>query len=589
MMDMKLVNTALGKEPADMVIKGGKLINVDSGEIYEMDIALRGTRIASIGPLSEGVYGPETKIVDAKGMYIAPGFIDAHIHIESSMLTYTEFSKLAVKRGTTAVATDLMEVTIVSGIEGMKEILKEAESLPIKLFYPVPSFMEDESALQTTGAVLSAEYIGELLKLDNAVGIAETLAPPILAGSPASARVIELAEQLGKTVEGHAPAVMGEALNAYASAGVTSDHESTHKQEALEKLRAGLRVLMREGSASTDLKDCLRIITEEGVDTRHCAMVSDDVDALHLSRLGHMDHKIRMAIAAGVDPVKAIQMATINPAEGLRIDRICGSVAPGKDADIVLLSDLITCKVETVISRGEIVVEGGRVAKEFPAPKYSDLLLDTVVYKNPITAEDMKLKVDASAKSAKVRVIGASSVSLLTQALEAELAVKDGVVLPDVEQDVLSIVCVERYGKNGNIGHGFIKGFELKEGAIAISVGHDHHNVSVVGSDAEDMACAVNRIAELQGGLVLVNKGQVLAEIALPVCGLLSTDDGELVADQLADMIEKLKKLGCNVPSPNVTLSFITLIFIPDYAITDRGLFDVKEFKIVDPILALNR
>jgi adenine deaminase len=587
-MDTALVDTAMGKSPADMVIRGGVLINVFSGEMYQAGVAIRGGRIAAAGALPEGITGPLTQVIDAAGKFIVPGFIDAHIHIESSMLSYTEFCKIAVKHGTTAVATDLMEVTIVSGVDGMKEILKEAKNLPVKLFYPVPSFMEEESGLQTIGSTLRTEYIEELLKLPQAVGIAETLAPPILAGSPASAHVIAAAEALRKTVEGHAPALTGNALNAYAGAGVTSDHESTAREEALAKLRSGLRVLMREGSASTDLAECLRIITEDKVSSRRCSMISDDVDALHLVRLGHMDHKVRMAIRAGIPPVEAIQMVTINPAENLRIDDRCGSVAPGKDADIVLLSNLEDCRVDTVIARGETVVKNGILVKTFPKPDYHSVLLNTVKLFRPVSAEDMVIRAaDPAKKQARVHVIGASGSTLLTKAETAVLSVTDGVIQADAGAGVLRIACVERYGKNGNIGRSFIRGFGFKDGAIAISVGHDHHNITVVGLDPADMALAVNRVVTLEGGFVLVQDHRVAAEIALPVCGLLSTEDGEKVADTLETMRDMLKAAGCTVSSPNVTLSFIPLIFIPELAITDYGLFDVGQFKIVDPVIEL--
>ncbi|MDR1900084.1 MAG: amidohydrolase family protein [Treponema sp.] len=588
MMDTALVNTALGKKPADLVIRGGRLVNVFSGEIYQADVAVSGGRVAAIGTLPDGITGPSTRVIDAAGKFVVPGFIDAHIHVESSMLSYTEFCKLAVKHGTTAVATDLMEVTIVSGIEGMKEILREAESLPIKLFYPVPSFMEEETGLQTIGSTLRTEYIEELLALPQAVGLAETLAPPILAGSPASAHVIAAAEALRKTVEGHAPALTGDALNAYAGSGVTSDHESTGREEALAKLRSGLRVLMREGSASTDLAECLRILTEDKVSSRRCSMISDDVDALHLSRLGHMDHKVRMAIRAGIPPVEAIQMVTLNPAESLRIDGRCGSVAPGRDADIVLLSSLEDCAVDTVIARGEIIVEQGALVKTFPKTAYSPVLLNTIKLLRPVAAGDMAIRVrDPAKKQARVHVIGASGATLLTRAETAVLPVADGEIQADVSADVLRIACVERYGKNGNIGRSFVRGFGFRDGAIAISVGHDHHNITVAGIDASDMALAVNRVAALDGGFVLVQDHKVAAEIALPVCGLLSTEDGEKVADTLEKIRDMLKAAGCTVSSPNVTLSFIPLIYIPELAITDYGLFDVRQFKIIDPIMEL--
>lgn len=585
-MDNELIQVALGKKPADIVIRNGKLVNVITHEIYETEIAVAKGKIASIGPAPAGAVGADTQIIDAKGMYLAPGFLDAHIHIESSMLSYTEFAKMVVKHGTTAVATDLMEVTIVSGIEGMKEVLAESKNTLVKLYYPIPAFME-ENGIQTTGSTLHSEMIDELVELPEAVGLAEVLAPPILAGSPASAHMLELAKKYHKTAEGHAPAVLGESLNAYVGAGVTSDHESTYKEEALAKLRMGLHVLMREGSASTDLRPCLKIITEEHVDTRYCSMVSDDIDALHISRKGHLDNKVRIAVEEGVDPITAIQMVTINPAENFHIQDQVGSITPGKIADIVFLSSLEDCCVERVIANGELVVEDRRLIKELPVPNYSNLLKNTIKLSHKISGSELVMKVDSHYRTARVHVIGASHNTLLTEALEADLPVKDGVVLPDIDNDVLRIACVERYGKNGSIGKSFIKNFGLKSGAIAISVGHDHHNITVVGSDPEDMAFAVNRIAELQGGLILVKDGKVLSEIPLPICGLLSDLDGETVAAKLAEMIEILRTLGCEVPSPNITLSFITLIFIPCFGITDQGLFDVREFKIIDPVISL--
>jgi adenine deaminase len=315
-------------------------------------------------------------------------------------------------------------------------------------------------------------------------------------------------------------------------------------------------------------------------------MVSDDVDALHLARLGHMDHKVRMAIKAGVPPVEAIQMVTINPAENLRIDGRCGSVAPGKDADIVLLSGLEDCAVDTVIARGETVVERGLLTKTFPRPDYHPLLLNTVKLLRPVGPEDMVIRAaDPAKKQARVHVIGASGTTLLTRAETAVLPVTGGVI--QAGDGVLRIACVERYGKNGNIGRSFIRGFGIRDGAIAISVGHDHHNITVAGLDPADMALAVNRVAALDGGFVLIQDHRVAAEIALPVCGLLSTEDGEKVADTLEAMRTMLGAAGCTIPSPNVTLSFIPLIFIPELAITDCGLFDVRQFRIIDPVVEL--
>jgi adenine deaminase len=567
-LDPKLIRVALGKENADIVVKNGLLINVASGEIYPADIAIKGERIASIGPLPEGTIGPDTKVIDAKGMYLAPGF-----------------SKMVVARGTTAVASDLMEVTIVSGIEGMRELLAESKHAPVRLYYPVPSFMEEETGLQTIGSVLHASAIEELLQLPEAVGLAEVLGMPVLAESPQSAAVLELAEKRRLTAEGHAPGLTGAALNAYASAGIRSDHESTNAEEALQKLRAGLRVLMREGSASTDLLACIEIVVKNGVDTRHIAMVSDDIDALHIKRFGHMDHKVRMAIRAGVKPVQAIQMVTINPAESLKIDHEAGSIAPGRYADIVFLSSLEECAVEKVIAKGVLAAEDGVLTRDYPAPAYSGLLLNTVRLKKPVTAEDLAVKAPEGAKAARAWVIGASGTTLLTKRMEAELPVEGGVVCPDTNRDILHIACVERYGKNGGIGKSFIHGVGLKEGAVALSVGHDHHNITAVGANRNDMALAVSRMRELDGGIVFVRNGIVAAEIALPVCGLLSTEPGEAVAEKLEKLIAAMDASGSALSSPNVTLSFITLIFIPELAITDQGLFDVTRFQLIEPLI----
>lgn len=585
-MNNHVIDVALGNAAADMVIKNGKLLNVHTGEIYETEIAIADKVIAAVGHLGENTIGENTKVIDAQGKIMVPGFIDAHIHFESSMLTYTEFSRMLVKHGTTAVATDLMEIAIVAGEEGINNVLKESEGLPVKLLQPIPAFMSEEGELQTIGAALYPEMIEKLIKGPHAVGLAEVLYPPILNKSPLSAWMLELAEKYGKTAEGHAPELYGAQLNAYASAGIRSDHESTNKEEALGKLRAGLRVLIREGSAAQDLDAVVKMITENNVDTRHCALVSDDIDMLHIYEKGHLDYKVRRAIKAGVDPVKAIQMVTLNPAESLKVDNKYGSIAPGKCADIVFLSDLENCTVDSVISNGEYVVENGETIYEYKKPEYSSVMLNTVKLSKEITGDDLVIKTDANAKKAKVRVIGAKPTSLLTDALEAELDVVDGVIMPNTAEDVLRIACVERYGKGGSIGKSFIKGFGISKGAIATSVGHDHHNITVVGSDAEDMAAAVNRIKELNGGLVIAEDGKVKYELPLPICGLLTDLSGEESALILKKMQEDLQAKGCEMGSPYMTLAFITLIFIPFYGITDKGLVDVINGKVIDPVIS---
>ena len=586
-MNNHVIDVALGNAPADMVIKNGRLLNVHTGEIYETEIAIADKVIAAVGSLGEKTIGENTKVIDAQGKIMAPGFIDAHIHFESSMLSFTEFSRMLVKHGTTAVATDLMEIAIVAGEEGINNVLRESEGLPVKLLQPIPAFMSEEGELQTIGAALYPEMIEKLIKGPHAVGLAEVLYPPIINKSPLSAWMLELAEKYGKTAEGHAPELYGAQLNAYASTGIRSDHESTNKEEALGKLRAGLRVLIREGSAAQDLDAVIKMITENHVDTRHCALVSDDIDMLHIYEKGHLDYKVRKAIKDGVNPINAIQMVTLNPAESLKIDSKYGSIAPGKCADIVFLSDLENCVVDGVISNGEVVVENGETVYEFKKPEYTSVMLNTVKLSKVITGDDLVLTTDKNAKKAKVRVIGAQPTSLLTDALEADLDVVDGVIQPDVANDILRIATVERYGKGGSIGKSFIKGFKISKGAIATSMGHDHHNITVVGSDANDMAVAVNRIKELNGGLIIAEDGKVKYELPLPICGLLTDLDGEESALILKKMQEDLRAKGCEMDSPYMTLAFITLIFIPFYGITDKGLVDVINGKVIDPIISV--
>ncbi len=583
MLRSELIAVALGKQPADLVVTNAQIVNVHTREIYSGGVAVVGERIALVGNV-EGTIGPETRVVDAEGKYLVPGFVDAHIHVESTLLTPSEFARAVLPHGTAAVSTDLMEITLVSGVPGLKEILEEARRSPVGFFYMVPSFMEEEE-LQTVGELLGPELADELIDLPEAVGLAEVLAPPILNESPHSAHMLAMAKEKRKTREGHGPALFDGRMQAYAGAGITSEHESTTAEEALGKLRAGLRVLIREGSASTDLKPVIKILTEYGVDPRHVGLISDDIDALHITRLGHMDHKIRMAVNEGVEPIVAIQMATLNPVESLRVDEDWGSIAPGKYASMSILSgELAECQVETMIAKGQIAYQNNQVVAEMPPVEYSERLVDTIHLAHPVNEADILLKVD-SPDQVRVRVLGASGITLLKEAQEADLKVVDGVVQPDPQRDILAVACVERHQETGRVGQAFVSGFGLKAGALASSVGHDHHNITTVGTSAADMAVAVNRVAEMGGGLVVVRDGQVLGELALPICGLVTTQSAETVAAKVEEMNTALSDLGCQMANPFMTLSFITLIYIPAYGITDRGLVEFTEFKVVDTLL----
>lgn len=584
-MNTNVIDTALGKRHADLVIRNGRLVNVISGEIYPADITVCGRYIASVGKLPDGTVGPDTKVIDAQGKYLVPGFIDAHIHFESSMLSYTEFNRLVLTRGTTAVASDVMEVSIVSGYPAIKEIFKEAEDLPVKLVNPIVAFVPEDESIQTVGEPFCQDALEELLSMPDSVGFAETVPGIVLEKRPELWQMMELSKKYGKTMEGHAPELTGNELCAYASVGIRSNHECVSKEEALENIRNGIHLLIREGSAAKDLKECIRIITEDHADPRFCSLVSDDIDMHYIIKNGHLDHKVRMAVEAGVDPVTAIQMVTINPAESLKIDDRYGSITPGKCADIVFLSDLKACEVTDVVANGILSLEEKKVVYPFKEYSYPEFMKHTVRLARPVTAEDLVIRTEDDCKKARARVIGVSGTSLISEKLEADLKVREKALCSDIERDILHIACVERYGKNGNIGRAFVKGFGLKKGAMATSMGHDHHNITAVGADPTDMAIAVNRIAELDGGIVIVEEGKVVYELPLPVCGLLCVEDGLKAAETLGKMQDHLRENGCGMESPFMSLSFVTLT-IPAYAITDQGLIDVREMKPVSCLIS---
>ena len=583
-MNEKLMDVALGNRPADLIITGGKLVNVLTREIYPADISVADGMIAAVGKLAPGAFGEKTRIVNANGNYLVPGFIDAHIHFESSMLTFRSFNRLVLPHGTTVIASDVMEISIVAGYKAIKEVFREAEGLPVKLVNPVLAVSELDDSLQTVGDHLSSDVLEDMISKDHAVGFAELMPDFILRRSGQVRQLWNLAKHYGKTLEGHCPGLSDPELSAYASVGIRSDHECVTREEAREKLRHGLHLLIREGSASQDLEECIKVITEDGMDARYCSLVSDDIDIEHILTLGHMDHKVRMAVKAGVDPVTAIQMVTINPAESLKIDDRYGSLTPGKCADIVILKDLGECSVRDVVANGTVVVSDGKVNFAFDEFRYAPFMENTVRLQKNVTAEDLRIKAPAEAAKARVLVMQVSGRSLYSESKEAVLPVINEEICCCEEADIMYAACVERYGKNGGIGKAFISGFGFNRSSIASSVGHDHHNITVIGKNLEDMALCVNRIAEIGGGVVIAEKGVIIFELPLPICGLLATMDGEEAAVLLARMQKYLREQGCGMMAPFMSLSFTTLP-IPDFAITDKGLIEVKTLLIKDPVL----
>ena len=583
-MDSKLLSVASGKVPADLVVKNGKIVNVYSGEIYDGGVAVAGDKIAAVGDVDYTI-GEETKIVDAKGMYITPGFIDGHIHPESSNLAIRSFAEAVLKHGTTVIMTDLHEIGVVGGLEAIEAVLKEAESTDLKLYFVVPSHVPFSPNLETSGGQFNTEIIKKALQRPDAVGLSECVGMYLAAGFPELLASCDAALAAGKTLQGHLPDVEGPVLNTCMAIGVTTDHESLSGKDLVERLRAGCHVMMREGSSARSLNELLKPVLEEKLDTSNLSIVTDDLHTIDLAATGHLDESVRTALKAGVDFMTAIQFVTINAARAFDLTRSVGSLTPGRRADINLTTGPEDFRVDTVIAGGRIVAEGGESVVHYPVAEHNPILLNTVHLAKPLEAADFEVRVSKAAKAAKVKVMDTLPWIPITQPRDVELKVADGVVQSDLEQDVLYIAQVERHGKNGNIGKAFMGGFKLKKGAIASSMGHDNHNIIVMGTNHADMAAAVNEAARLQGGQVFVVDGQVVCEIPFPVCGLQSDLSAEALAEEKRKFNEKLHEYGCEINFTCMFLSFICLAAIPLYAITDKGFIDVLQQKVIDPIL----
>lgn len=586
-MDSKLLQVAGGKAPADVVIDNGKIVNVYSGEIYDGGVAICGDRIAAVGDVAYCI-GEGTRVVDAKGNYITPGFIDGHIHPESSDLSIRPFAEIVLKHGTTSIMTDLHEVGVVSGLEGIEAVIAENEETDLNLYFVVPSHVPFSPALETSGGSFDSSIIKGALERADAVGISEVVGHYILAGFPDLLESMDATlAKAGKTIQGHLPDMTGPTMNACLAAGVSTDHEALDGPQIIERLRGGCFAMLRESSAARTLVPQLQGVLEAGVDMSRLSICTDDLHCCDAVRLGHLDGHLRTALANGLPFVEAIQMVTLNAARAFMLEDKIGGLAPGKRADINITTGADDFKVLSVFSRGKQVVEDGELLVHYPVAEHDPCLLDTLTLKNPITAESFGIAAPEGATKVEALVMDTLPWIPITTSREVELPVKDGIVQCDVEQDVLYIAQVERYGKNGNIGRAFMGGFKLQSGAIASSVGHDNHNIIVMGTNFEDMAVAVNRIVEIQGGQVVVDGGQVVAEVAYPVCGLLS----DLSAEELAAAKDKVNaaihERGSIIPIPFMFLSFICLAALPGFAITDHGFISVETMQVIDPIIGV--
>lgn len=550
----RLLRVALAEEPADLVLRHGRVINVASGEIEEADVAIVYGRIVGIGSYPTG-----QQEIDLAGAYLAPSFIDGHVHVESSLLWIDQFARAVVPHGTGAVVTDPHEIANVVGLPGIRVLAEAAASLPLGVFFTIPSCVP-ASAQESPGAVMDVEAITAGLALPNAVALGEMMNfPGVLSGDP---EIYEKLRLPARRRDGHAPGLRGPRLNAYIASGMGSDHESTQLEEAREKLRRGLRVMIREGSTERNLLELLPLVTEATYP--RCCFASDDRDCATLLHDGHMDAILRKAIAAGLDPLRAVRLATLNTAEYWGLDGY-GLIAPGYWANLVAFERLDDIRPSLVLFKGQVVARDGKPTFEV-AQAIPEWLLDTV-HVAPITREQLRI-----APAERMTAVEAIPGQIVTRAIEVEPTVRDGEVVADPARDLLKLVVVERHRSTGRIGVGLVRGFGLKRGALASSIAHDAHNIVVVGVDDDDILDAIAAVVEMRGGLAAVAERTVRARLPLPVAGLLSPEPLEVVAARYEEVEAAAREFGSAVPAPFALLSFMALSVIPEARVTDRGL-----------------
>lgn len=560
------ISVARGEQPADLVIRGCSLVNVFSGEIYRTDIAIADGRVVGLGDY-EGL-----EIYEATDCYAAPGFIDAHLHLESTCLTVPEFARAVVPLGTTTVVADPHEIANVAGLDGIAYMLESSRGLPLRVYYMLPSCVP-VTELETAGARLDAQDLAPLLEHPQVLGLAEVMNyPGVLAKDRKMLAKIGLAR--GRPIDGHAPGLSGRDLCAYVGAGIRSDHECTASQEAIEKVRLGMRVLIREGSVAKNLVALLPAVTPPSL--VQFGLVSDDRHPDDLLAEGHMNGLLKKAVALGLSPVAAIQLITINPARFFSLAEI-GAIAPGYRADLVLLKDLRAFQAVAVFKDGRLVAEHGRLLMALPPTPPGP----NAAFK--IGWDRIKgFEIPAPGREgARGRVIDVIPDQLVTREVVLPLTIRNGVAVADPERDLAKLAVVERHNGTGNVGLGFVHGLGLRQGAMASSVAHDSHNVVVAGMNDADMLAAVQAVERHGGGLVVAQERRVLAAVPLPIAGLLSDLSLERVAAQMADALAAARTLGSPLRNPFMTLSFLALPAIPELKLTDRGLVDVARAAVV--------
>jgi adenine deaminase len=580
-----LRDTALGKEKADLVIKNGKLVNVYTSEIYQANISIKGKRIAFVGDV-EHTINSETQIIDAGGRYLLPGFIDTHHHQGGSQLTMTRWAEVLLANGTTSVATDLWELGSVAGVKGIRFALDEAKAMGLNVLFlvPVVAFMQHNP--YGCSESISENELFEMLDWPENVGVNEPPPQWLLDGNETMLQLVDETLRRGKIVEGHAAETLGKDLQAYIGWGPNSDHECLNSDEAISKLRLGMTILMREGSAAVDLANVIKAITENRMPPENFMFATDERDPDDLYDVGHFNFTLKKAIRQGLNPITGIQLATLNAARYLRKDHDIGSITPGRFADILITNSLIELDLDYIVSKGEIVVHKGKYIKPTPEVKYPDFLKTKFNLKETTELKNISITTDKNKDSVKVRVLHCIDGTLVSEKREAVLPVKNGAIQTDVSKDVAKMIVLERHRATGNIGKAFVSGFGLKSGAFAQTYNPVTNNLTVLGTSDEDILFAIQEIQRMGGGFVVVEKGEVLASLSLPIIGVFSDQPLKVVQKGFKEVTNAIHKLGSHFKSPMLSLGFMAMAYgIPTYKLSDHGLVDIEKLELVDLVI----
>lgn len=587
-----LVDVAMGRRTADMVIGNGRWVNVHSGEIIpHTDIAICGSRIAYVGNDASYTIGDNTTVIEANGRYLIPGLCDAHMHVESGMVTVTEFARAVIPHGTTSMFIDPHEIANVLGLPGVRLMHDEAATLPINVYVQMPSCVPSAPGLETPGAAIGPDDVAEAMTWPGIIGLGEMMNFPGVFMSDDKMHA-EMAETMkaGKTIGGHYAALdLGRPFHGYVAGGPADDHEGTRLEDAVARVRQGMKAMLRLGSAWYDVASQVKAITELGLDSRSFILCTDDSHSGTLVNDGHMNRVVRHAIAQGLKPITAIQMATLNTAEHFGVAKDVGSITPGRYADIIISSDLATLPIETVIAAGAVIAENGRLTQDLPAYTYPDFAKNTVNLGTQLTADHFHIPIpnpQSPIPKVTVRTIGVVENQAPTKALERELAVENGRISADITQDVAHIALVERHKGTGGVVNGFVTGFGFDQPcAIASTVAHDSHHMIVVGTSQADMALAANRLGAVGGGVVVFKDGAEIALVELPIAGLMSNERAEVVAQKAERMVQAFRACGCTLNNAYMQLSLLALVVIPELRISDLGIVDVRTFEVVDLVV----